>query len=50
VNECVTGFQCRRTRSDFADTAVTARVLFHLLSDPGFGPCFIESPGAHGCK
>jgi len=35
--------------SDFADTAVTARVLFRLLSDPGFGPCFIEAPGAHGC-
>ena len=35
--------------SDFADTAVTARVLFDLLSDPGFGPCFIEAPRAHGC-
>jgi glycerophosphoryl diester phosphodiesterase len=35
--------------SDFADTAVTARVLFHLLSDPGFGPCFIEALSAHRC-
>ena len=35
--------------SDFADTAVTARVLFRLLTDRGFRPCFIEAPGAHGC-
>ena len=35
--------------SDFADTAVTARVLFHLLTSPAFGPCFIEAPSVHGC-
>jgi glycerophosphoryl diester phosphodiesterase len=31
--------------SDFADTAVAARVLFKLESDPAFGPCFTDDRG-----
>ena len=38
--------------SDFADTAVAARVLHRLAQDPQFGPCFTGShdrPGSHDC-
>jgi hypothetical protein len=32
--------------SDFADTAVAARVLFRLSSDPDFASCFTgDGPG-----
>ena len=30
--------------SDFADTAVAARVLFKLVDTPGFARCFTEGP------
>jgi glycerophosphoryl diester phosphodiesterase len=31
--------------SDFADTAVAARVMHRLLSDPDYGRCLVESKG-----
>jgi glycerophosphoryl diester phosphodiesterase len=31
--------------SDFADTAVAARVMYRLLSDPDYGRCLVESKG-----
>lgn len=34
--------------SDFADTAVAARVLFRLASDPGFARCFTGDDDGHG--
>jgi glycerophosphoryl diester phosphodiesterase len=37
--------------TDFADTAVAARVLHRLAQDPEFAPCFTGDgrPGSHGC-
>jgi glycerophosphoryl diester phosphodiesterase len=34
--------------SDFADTAVAARVLFRLAHDPEFARCFTGDDGPHG--
>jgi len=34
--------------SDFADTAVAARVLFRLANDPEFARCFTRDDDGHG--
>jgi glycerophosphoryl diester phosphodiesterase len=38
--------------TDFADTAVAARVLHRLAQDPEFAACFTgeDRPGSHGCS